>query len=293
MLLYINMTNSKTRKKQKNKKLNCSGNKKSYTCYSANSLNHMKKRWNSRHPDSKILTEKPKEIWSSFKKYLRDSCETEACWMRQNFMKDGLTKELLNYTFAPFAPSSWVKNPNTWLTSVDISKVMKQYENRYPKFNFIGPSPIDYDALDENNERVWDELYDFDVDKQIKKGKYKIGIVFNTDDHTKSGAHWISLFINLKTGEMDYFDSVGDKAPSNVKKFCNMVKKQAKKSNHELPEFVFDEIYPNSHQKKDTECGIYSLYFIKNMIEKNNFDFFKHKKIKDDDMEKFRDYFFN
>ena len=29
------------------------------------------------------------------------------------------------------------------------------------------------------------------------------------------------------------------------------------------------------------------------MIEKNNFEFFKKEKIKDDDMEKFRNYFFN
>ena len=292
------MTGSMTRKPKKNKKktlkkLNCSGNKKGFSCYSSDALQYMKKRWNTRHPDNKILKDKPKEIWDMFKKNLNNSCESEACWLRQNFMKGGLTKELLNYTFAPFAPLSWYKNPNTWLTSVDISKVMKQYENKYPDFSFIGPSPIDYDALDENKERVWDELYNFDVDKNIQKGKKKIGIIFNTDTHDKSGAHWISLFINLETGKMNFFDSVGDKAPSNVKKFCNMVKKQGEKSLYELPEFEFEEGYPTVHQKKNTECGIYSLFFIKNMIEKNNFEFFKKEKIKDDDMEKFRNYFFN
>ena len=101
------------------------------------------------------------------------------------------------------------------------------------------------------------------------------------------------LTINLETGEMKFFDSVGDRAPSNVKKFCNMVKKQAEKSSYDLPEFIFEEGYPNSHQKKNTECGIYSLYFIQNMIEKNNFSFFKNEKIKDEDMQKFRTYFFN
>ena len=99
--------------------------------------------------------------------------------------------------------------------------------------------------------------------------------------------------ISLETGEMNYFDSVGDKAPDNVKKFCNMVKKQAEESSYNLPEFKFDEIYPHEHQQKDTECGIYSLYYIVNMIQKNNFLFFKTKVIKDDEMEKFRDYFFN
>ena len=291
------MSSLRTRKKRnttnKFKKLKCSANKKNYTCYSNRSLELMKNKWNIRHPDMKISSEKPRDIWYSFKKYLSSTCESEACWMRQNFMKNGLNQELLNYTFAPFAPKSWKKNPNTWLTSVDISKVMKQYEARYSDFRFIGPSPIDYDAEESDGKKVWEELAYFDINKQIKTGKKKIGVIFNTDDHTKSGAHWISLFINIETGEMNFFDSVGDKAPSNVVKFCNMIKKQASESNYKLPEFKFDEIHPHGHQKKDTECGIYSLYYIVNMIQKNNFLFFKKKVISDDEMEKFRNFFFN
>lgn len=271
----------------------CSINRKlgKKTCYSNESLIYMRDNWNRRHKDQKILTDNKREIWSELKRYLRDTCNNERCWMRQKFIKNDLNPELLNYTFAPSAPKSWVKNPNTWLSSVDLSKVMKQYEKRYDNYDFIGPSPIDYDVIDSYGERVWDELYNFDIDKQLKRGKDKIGIIFNTDEHTKGGAHWISLFINLKSGKMYFFDSVGDKAPSNVMKFCNGLKKSANELN--MGEFIFHETHPHSHQKKDTECGIYSLYFLGKMLENEDYDYFKTRKISDEDISKFRKYFFN
>lgn len=276
------------------RKAKCGASKddNSYTCYTAESLKHLRDNWNKRHPDHKILTDNSKEIWEELKRNMANTCNTEACWMRQQFMKKGLNSELLNYTFAPSAPKSWITNPNTWLSSTDLSKVMKQYERKHDTFDFIGPSPIDYDAVDSYGDRVWEELYSFDPMKQIKKGKRKVGIIFNTDEHTKGGAHWISLFVNLDDGNMYFFDSVGDKAPSNVMKFCNTLKQNAKGLDG-FPEFTFHETHPHSHQKKDTECGIYSLFFIAKMLEKQDYDYFKSKTIGDKDMEKFRQYFFN
>ncbi len=49
-------------------------------------------------------------------------------------------------TFAPEAPTSWNHDPHEWLTSDDIEIVMRQYEDKFPAFEFLGPSPIDYNA---------------------------------------------------------------------------------------------------------------------------------------------------
>ena len=46
----------------------------------------------------------------------------------------------------------------TWLNSTDIENIMQQYEDAYPNFEFIGPSPIDFDKVLMNNKCVWDEL---------------------------------------------------------------------------------------------------------------------------------------
>ena len=76
--------------------------------------------------------------------------------------------ELLN-SFAPEQPANWKKNPYEWLTTVDIQNVMKQYEDVYDDFEFIGPSPIDYDN-NVNNQCVWPELCHFNIEDKLLNG---------------------------------------------------------------------------------------------------------------------------
>ena len=54
---------------------------------------------------------------------------------------------MLEETFAPNMPDTWKKNPREWLDSDNITDVMKQYEKANPTFEFIGPTPIDYDTI--------------------------------------------------------------------------------------------------------------------------------------------------
>ena len=167
----------------------------------------MKSLWNERHPDLKITSNNSKEIWEKLRNNLSNVCDTEKCWLKQNFINNNLDNELKNYTFAPDAPKSWNKNPNEWLNSLDINKVMKQYEHEYPCFTFIGPSPIDFETKKLFGQCVWNELCNFDLERYIKKGKTKFGIIFNTDPHYLDGSHWICLFIDIKKNYIYYFDS--------------------------------------------------------------------------------------
>ncbi len=50
---------------------------------------------------------------------------------------------------------------------------MKQYESAYKDFNFIGPTPIDFDSHKYDGSCVWGELCDFDLQTQIKNKKPK------------------------------------------------------------------------------------------------------------------------
>ena len=76
-------------------------------------------------------------------------------------------------SFAPESPPEWKKNPNEWLSSIDIIDVMKQYEKAYKCFDFIGPSPIDFDTRKLYGECVWNELCNFNIADQLKNGKTK------------------------------------------------------------------------------------------------------------------------
>ena len=192
--------NKSNKKKDKLNKVNCSPNpnKNGFSCYTDNALHKMRKLWNIRHPRNKIKSNDPKEIWNSLKANLASSCDKESCWLRSKFMEGNVDSELLNYTFAPKAPREWKNKPDEWLSSVDIESVMKQYEKFYKCFVFLGPSPIDYDRHKLYGECVWEELCKFNLSEEIKKNKNKIGVIFNTHPHYKSGEHWISMFINIK-----------------------------------------------------------------------------------------------
>ena len=120
--------------KKKLIKLGCSPNvthNKEYTCYSKSSLIKLKNLWNERHPDLLIESNDDREIWKSLKDYMTHVCDVEKCWLKQNFIKDKLTDELKNYTFLPETPKKWKTNKNEWLNSLDIERVMQQYEKKH------------------------------------------------------------------------------------------------------------------------------------------------------------------
>ena len=282
-------------KKIKKDSLRCSPKEKNkmnnYSCYTDESLYKLKNLWNVRHSDQLIKTNEPKEIWNDLNNYMKHICNKESCWLKQKFTAGKVDD--LKESFSPESPKEWKSNPNEWLSSMDIIKVMKQYEKAYKCFEFIGPSPIDYDTKKLYGECVWDELCHFNLSDQIKKGKTKIGIIFNLDPHYKGGSHWVSLFINIKKKQILFFDSSGDAIPEQIMKFVNKIIEQCNNLNPKII-FNFDQNHPVEHQYGDTECGIYSIFFIVHMLEdKITQHYLKTHILKDEYMQNFRKIYFN
>ena len=260
-----------------------------YTCYTSESLHKLKKIWNARHPDVLVQSNDPKEIWEQLRKNMSSSCNSEACWLRHQCIKHDIDKNLWQNTFAPKAPKEWKEKPHEWLSSVEIDQVMQQYEKSYKCFEFIGPSPIDYDKHLLFGECVWEELCKFSLLDMKKRGKTKIGVILNLDPHYKEGSHWVALFINLKKKGIYYLDSYGDKMPRKIQKFTTMIKKQAAKLN----ETYTIEYVKRRHQYSESECGMYSLYFIIQLLKDRPMSMFQNQRIKDERMQRLRKLYFN
>jgi len=287
---------SQKNKSNKLKKLQCSPKDKNkinkFSCYTDETLIKLRDLWNERHPDNLIKTNNTQEIHKKLANNLSNVCNKESCWLKQKFTNHKLDEQFSD-SFAPESPDEWKKNPNEWLTSSDIINVMKQYEKAYKCFDFIGPSPIDFDTKKMFGECVWDELCNFNLAEQIKNGKTKIGMIFNTHPHTKPGEHWLSMFINIKKGKIFFFDSVGNKIPEQIMALVNRIIEQGNNLNPKI-NFIFDQNYPVEHQYENTECGIYSLYFIIHMLEdKITEHYLKTHILRDDYIEKFRKIYFN
>lgn len=292
--------NNKITKYNKTKKNNFKGNcspltdNNSYSCFSEEALIRMRLLWNARHPNDKIETKDPIKIWSEFRNRYQDVCNSEQCLLRQKFVENKLGGDIISYTFVPQAPKTWKKNINEWLSSIDIINVMKQYEKKYKCFEFLGPSPIDFDKQLLYGECVWEELCKFDLKKLLSKGKYKIGIIFNTDPHHSNGEHWVSLFINVRAKPSPfifYFDSNGDKVLKEIKIFVDRVIEQGNKLGID---FIFQQNYPKLHQRGDSECGMYSLYLIIELLKENKtYEYFMKNRIPDKDVEEMRTVYFS
>ena len=186
---------------------------------------------------------------------------------------------------------SWIKDKNTWLSNFDIYNVIKDYEDKYKNFKFIGPSPIDFDTVLKYNTCVYDEICNFELKKYINNNIDNIGFVFNLDPHYKSGSHWVALYLDCNKKIIYYFDSNGDLIPNEIKKLSNKIINQAKEMNINIK---YKDNYKIVHQKGNTECGMYCLYFIISLLtSKHNFNYFNKKIVNDKYVEKFRKIYFN
>lgn len=279
------------------KKLNCSpisqnkknNSLKNLSCYNDNNLLTLIKYWNTRHPDKKLLTNDPVEIWHFFKNTFNNVCKNEQCWLRQKFIENN-NRNLLKY-FSPKAPNVWEKKPYTWLNNMDIEKIMQQYEDAYPNFEFLGPSPIDFDKVNKNKKCVSNDLCKFSLKKKIKNNINKIGIIFNTDPHYKSGEHWICLFIDIKNKFISFFDSNGNKIPKQIKVFVDRIKNQGEKLGIN---FKYYDNYKIIHQNTDGQCGMYTLYYVIELLKENKTpEVFREQRISDEEMRDYRKIYFN
>ena len=264
---------------------------KGISCYGKEEILHMKKIWNSRK-NNKIITNEPKKIWKFFKDNLSNKCYNELCWLNDQTFNSKINKDVIMKTiFRPFSPSSWIDKPYEWLSSIDIIKVMSQYEKIYKKFAFIGPSPIDFDDKKLFGTCVWERLCKFDLNKYIEMNKSKIGIIFNIDPHYKNGSHWIALFVDVEKKFIFYFDSNGDKIPKRIKILVNRIITQGKDLNID---FKFMSNEGKEHQMKDGQCGIYSLYFIIELLTGTKKpEYFKNNRISDEEMKDYRIKYYN
>ena len=278
----------KSKKKTKSGKTYCSPSNttnKPHTCFNKKSLITISQKWNESNSNNKInIVNSDKELWKNIEEKMIDKCNTEWCWV--NKISSNINH---NELFRPVKPKLWNKKEREWLDSINISDVMKQYEETYKDFIFIGPVPIDFDLQNSFGSCVVDELCKTNIDKLIKKGKTQIGIIFNLDKHTEEGSHWVALYCNTKSSEINYFDSYGMEPEDEIKILMNRFHEELEKKNKKCT----INVNTKRHQYKGTECGVYCLYFIIKMLTtKMKFSRFCNNHMPDDKIFEKRSLFF-
>jgi len=268
------------------------------TCYTKKILQKIKMAYNQSHPD-KIKTSNPLTILDELKTRLKDECASENCWLK--LLPPSQRIFLEQRVFRPFHPKEWNDNPREWLSNFDILKVLKQYEQSYPEFEFLGPCPIDFDKKLNDQKCVCSEICKFQLSNYIKKGTKKIGMIFNLDDHDEAGSHWVSLYIDISHKIIFYFDSALNDIPPEIDVLAQRILKQATNI-QETYTYKQNKI---QHQFSNTECGMYALFFLITLITEKwggngkrttvpqCLQKISNHRIHDKVVEKFRNYYFN
>jgi hypothetical protein len=178
-------------------------------------------------------------------------------------------------------PASWDAKPNQWLDNFNIAGCMRQYEAAVPWFRFIGVFPIDFSAPNPYQKGgapqcLNRELCTLKLRAEYEKGRRGLGAVFNLDPHYKGGSHWVALYIDLHDIEaplVSYFDSYGMRTPP-------MIARLMRSFTLQIPgcQLAFNA---RRFQFGNSECGMFSMYFLICMMHGISFREFCKDTVKD------------
>lgn len=256
-----------------------------YTCFSLDELIEIAKAFNEYIKKNKVClgdsciprkyidykSKNRKELWWSIYVRLKPICQYEYCWIDLKFIrniKDSVLREKIRYfTFKP----KMTKKRYSWLSTTDINDVMEQYQEYDKAFKFLGALPSNFYKVQRMN---YDRILNYK----------KFAIIFNHDNHDEKGSHWVVLLVDNELNTIEYFDSAGDEPNENIKKFIKNVYEFLSKRNLEYKYKQNKSI----HQKENTECGVYSLYYIIQRLLGYTFEDITHNIISDEEMNHFR-----
>ena len=237
-------------------------------------------------------------LWDAIRTALADKCGTadgaETCWLDQDFLK---SDDVIEQYYKPKKP----KGQKEWLSTSHIDSVLKQFEKTFPDFAFMGAVPIDFNQILEEFAKIdlcslyhgtglhlnstGESLYEQRPIRQF-------GVVFNLDNSHQKGSHWVALFLtyNVKYPYIGFFDSFGVCPPP--KEIYDLMTKLSIQSQKCLGVTLRLKCNSFQHQFKNSECGMYSIYFIHECLQGRSFEDITTHKIDDDKVNKLRSFYF-
>lgn len=225
--------------------------------------------------------------------------QNESCWVEHPLIKNKHNiSEYLLKIFRPIMNKDWIEHKNILLNTFEILDVMKQYDEQYPDFQYLGTFPLDFMRKRSKDQCIIGKVCHFDLADFFLKGKKHLGIVFNLDTHDKPGSHWVAFYSNFDPNDIRfgfyYYDSYGKEEPSDIQECYHFFKDQYDNILEKQKDIVPKQNMPKEkkgpnknrirwekkeykfhrnqirHQYKNTECGMFSIIFIVMCLQNPN-----------------------
>lgn len=187
----------------------------------------------------------------------------------------------------PPMPSEWTGDPRTWLSNVDIDAVMYQYARLTKNFVYFGTWPTDFAERAKAGGRCVNVCTP-DPFADVHRSNALAASIINLDVHTGGGTHWVAFVLDCRTPgrpRMYYYDPTGRPPPERWMRKSAWAVIVACSPDVATRRYLLENAAYNrsKHQRKNTECGVFSMMFVDAMISGRSFEEHCASTLTDDD----------
>jgi Ulp1 protease family, C-terminal catalytic domain len=223
-------------------------------------------------------------------------CNNEKCII-EKILPHHDAKDAILSTFKHKGPRDIVRR----LSNYDIDGVLNQWCLTNDKFYNWGFNMIDFDK--EGASLAKYTMVDIlKGEASLNLGKYGgvikrpcniAACVVNTDKYSGGGIHWFAILCDCRSEPytVEYFNSSGNPPRPQIIDWMERTTKHL--STHTGKQVIQKTNVGSRHQYGNSECGLYSLFFIRHRLDGNPYDSFLEYAYKDDIMTEFRKYCFS
>jgi hypothetical protein len=237
-------------------------------------------------------------------------CSSESCVLlhptfQQFVVKKGVPKAVLDSEIRRALKPAGPRNSLGLLSNFNIDDTLRQWARVFPEFY---PCPFAMMDFDTNG----DEFGSADIAGIVAgyapaaRGTPRecFGCVVNTDTSRGPGKHWVAAFVDCRAGPgepwtVEYFNSAGHPPPKPMVGWMERTRARLAEYRATRPEcrravcdVVSVPVTDVDHQKSQTECGLYALFYIRRRLEGTPYEFFESQLVPDDAMTAFRRHVF-
>lgn len=179
----------------------------------------------------------------------------------------------------------------TWLNDKNIDTTLKQLTKKYPHFHMLPYKMLD-EFVDSTNILNNTDFYNFHLKDKYKK----VGFIANQDTRAGSGIHWVAVLIDFDPPgpspgsytnpiTIEFFNSAAGPIYKEVVIWASKVQRDIQLQQKHCDIIQVSKI---QHQHHNTECGVYSLYYIWSRLDGTPWTDFQYKRVPDEQMVEFR-----
>jgi len=181
-----------------------------------------------------------------------------------------------------------------WTSNIELDAVLADWKKEFDGLYAYSFCTIDF-------ARIGGSLAKAPVRRLIERGFTHLACIVNTDTSTGPGQHWVCVFVDARApadGDqpwtVEFFDSAGSPPQREIVRWMEETKKdvEALRATDDLVKTI--AVTDVEHQKHNTECGLYALYYIRRRCEGHPHTVFVDGPvIRDAEMVEFRQHVFS